>query len=529
MPPETQQERYVRLRWWMLLVLSLSLVIIGMDNSILNVTIPTLQRDLGADASDLQWMIDSYILVFAGLLLTMGALGDKFGRAKTLRIGLVIFGGASLAGTYASSVGQFIAARSIMGIGAALIMPSTLSIITNVFPREERGKAIAIWAGVAGLGIGLGPLFGGLLLTHFWWGSVFLINVPIVAIAITAGAFLVPDSSDPTRPPLDIPGAILSMAAVSTLVYAIIEAPSRGWTDGRVLAGFFGSAVLGIAFAIRERTTKHPMLEFGFFKNPRFSIGAAAISIGFFSLMGMIFGMTQYFQFVHGWSPLSAGLRTAPIALGIMFASTNSHRMVRRFGSKKVIAGGLLIVAGVTSVIIGYTPDTPYWVILIVMIATTQGLGNIMAPSTEAIMGAVPPAKAGVGSAMNDVTRQVAGAMGIAVIGSAMYSFYSHKMADAVANLAPNVADAARDSVGAAYAIAARLPPEEGEALRQAARSAFTDAWGLATFIASGVAFAGALLVLKFLPAQHLPMAGAAPAQMPHAAGAPSSPPAQRK
>ena len=503
---ETRQERIKRLRWWTLLVLSLSLLITGMDSSILNVAIPTLQRDLGASASDLQWMVASYILIFAGLLLPMGAIGDKFGRAKALRLGLAVFGIASLLGTFAGSVSQFIAARSFMGVGAALIMPTTLSIISNVFTREERGKAIAIWVGVAGLA-GLGPLFGGFLLTHFWWGSIFLINVPVVALALLAGAWVVPDSRNPSRAPLDIPGAVLSMAAVSALVYAIIEAPAHGWTGGRVLTGFFGALVLGASFAAWELTTKHPMLDLGLFKNPRFSIGSASVSIASFALLGTVFGMTQYFQFVQGWSPLGAGVRSAPIALGVMFASVNSHRLVKRFGSKHVIAAGLLTLGIEIALINVFGPSTHYFFVFLVIIATTQSMGVILPPSTEAIMGAVPPEKAGVGSAMNDVTRQASSALGVAVIGSAMYSIYANKIAGAVANLPAATASAARDSIGATLDVAATLPAAQGEALRQASRHAFVDAWGIASYIAAAAAIAGALVVIKFLPAKHLPMA----------------------
>ena len=309
-------------RWLTLVVLSLSLVIIGMDNTILNVAIPTLQRDLAASASRLQWMVDSYILVFAGLLLVMGALGDRYGRASALRAGLLIFLVASLGAAYSRSSGQLIAARAVLGIGGALIMPATLSIITDIFPREERGRAIGIWAGVAGLGIGLGPLVGGFLLEHFWWGSVFLVNIPVVLIALALGPALVPQSRDSQPRPLDIPGAVLSIAAVATFVYTVIEAPARGWTDPIIMGGFVLTIVLGIGFARRELTTPHPMLPFDFFKNPRFTAGAGAISIAFFCLFGMIFGLTQYLQFVHGYSPFEAGLRTAPIALGMMIGST---------------------------------------------------------------------------------------------------------------------------------------------------------------------------------------------------------------
>ena len=272
---DSAQSLAYRRRWLILGILSLSLLIIGLDNTILNVAIPTLQREFSASASSLQWMVDAYILVFAGLLLTMGSLGDRFGRKRALQAGLVIFGLTSVFAAYANTGGQLIAARAVMGIGGALIMPSTLSIITNVFPREERGRAISIWAAVAGLGIGLGPLTGGLLLDQFWWGSVFFINVPIVTVAIIAGLVVIPESRDPHPKALDVPGAALSILAVAALVYATIEAPTRGWADPLVLGGFGAGILLSIAFAFREIATPDPMLNFEFFKNPRFSAGAA--------------------------------------------------------------------------------------------------------------------------------------------------------------------------------------------------------------------------------------------------------------
>ena len=339
---ESVQSTVYKRRWWILGILSMSLLIIGLDNTILNVAIPTLQREFSASATSLQWMVDAYILVFAGLLLTMGSLGDRFGRKRALQVGLVIFGLSSLFAAYADSSAQLITARALMGIGGALIMPSTLSILTDVFPQEERGKAIGIWAGVAGLGIGIGPLTGGVLLENFWWGSVFFVNIPIIAIAIVAGLILVPESRDPYPKSLDIPGALLSIAAITTLVYFIIEAPAHGWANPFVISGLLGGAMLVATFLYWESKTDHPMLNLAYFKNPRFSAGAGAIALGFFSLFGMIFGMTQYLQFVQGFTPLEAGLRMAPIALGMAAGAGSSHRFVGRLGTNKVVAAGLV-------------------------------------------------------------------------------------------------------------------------------------------------------------------------------------------
>jgi len=503
--PVSKESVAYRRRWWTLGVLSTSLLIIGLDNTILNVAIPTLQREFGASATSLQWMVDAYILVFAGLLLTMGSLGDRYGRRLALQFGLVIFGLSSLFAAQAGSSGQLITARALMGIGGALIMPSTLSILTNVFPRDERGKAIGIWAGVSGLGVGLGPLAGGLLLEHFWWGSVFFINIPIIIVALVAGVLLVPESRDPHPVPLDIPGAVLSISAVTILVFSIIEAPVRGWTDGLVLAGFVVGALLVAIFVYWEIRTDHPMLNLAFFRNPRFSAGAGAISIGFFALFGMVFGMTQYLQFVQGYTPLEAGLRMVPVALGMAAGAGLSHRLVARLGTNRVVAPGMVVLGAVLISISFWDPHTEYWVIGLTFFCMAFGMGNVMAPSTDAVMGAVPEANAGVASAMNDVTRQVAGAFGVAVIGSVMNTVYSGRMEDVVTRLPAEAATAARDSVGAASRIASMLPGEVGTRLAEAAGAAFSDALGVAVMVAAGVALASAVLIAKFMPPRHLP------------------------
>lgn len=494
-----------RRRWFTLVTLSTSLLIIGLDNTVLNVAIPTLQREFDATATTLQWMIDAYILVFAGLLLTMGSLGDRFGRKRALQAGIVIFGLSSTLAAFADSSAQLIAARALMGVGGALIMPSTLSIITNVFPRSERGKAIGVWAAVAGVGIGLGPLLGGYLLEHFWWGSVFFINIPIAVAALAAGWFLVPESRDPHPKRLDPVGALLSISAVSILVYAIIEAPVLGWGDGLVISGFVvGLVMLGV-FVWWEKKIDHPMLNLGFFGNPRFSAGAGAISIGFFSLFGIIFGLTLYLQFVQDYTPLQAGARMIPLAFGMVIGAGSSHRSVGRLGTNKVVSMGLVILSGLLVSMTFWEPGTSYWLLGPSFAMIGFGMGNLMAPSTDAVMGAVPEANAGIASAMNDVTRMVAGAFGIAVTGSLINTAYHGRMVDAVAGLPAQAAEAAGDNVGAAVSIAANLPAEAGTRLVDAAKTAFTDALGIAVLVSAGVALVGAALIFRLMPARHLP------------------------
>jgi EmrB/QacA subfamily drug resistance transporter len=481
-------------------VLSLSLVIIGLDNTVMNVALPSIQNDLGVSGSTLQWIVDAYMLVFAGLLLAAGNLGDRHGRKRALQSGLVIFGLASVAGAFAATGGQLIAARAAMGIGGALIMPSTLSIIMDVFPQEERGKAMSVWAGMAAVGVGLGPLIGGALIEIFAWPAVFWINVPVALTALVIGLRLVPESRDPHPGALDAPGVLLSIAALGLFVWAVIEAPERGWTDGLVLGAFATTLVLGVLFVRRQLRTHDPLLEMGLFKRPAFSLGSLAISSAFFALFGVIFLMTQYLQLVQGRSAIETGLVMLPLAFGLVIGSGLSHKINLKLGTPTQLCGALTVVALVIGSVSLWQPDTPLWVVALFFFVLPLGMGNVMAPATESVMSAVPDAKAGVGSAMNDVNRQVAGALGVAVIGSVASSVYSSKLESATAALRQGVADAAIDSIGGAAGVAAHLPAGAGDALAAAANGAFTDAIGLAMLVGSGIALAGAVLVKRYLP-----------------------------
>jgi EmrB/QacA subfamily drug resistance transporter len=497
-----KQEPYDK-RWWALGALCLSLVVIVMDNTILNVALPTLSRDLGASASELQWIVDSYVLVFAGLLLTMGALGDRFGRKLALNAGLTIFAFGSIASAFSGSASTLIGTRALMGVGGALIMPSTLSIITNIFPPHERGRAIGFWAGVSGFGIILGPLVGGWLLEHFWWGSVFLVNVPIIAIAMIYGWRVVPESRDPAATPLDPVGAGLSIAGLVALVYGIIEAPSHGWTSASTLTALGIAAVLLGTFIWWELRSEHPMLQIQFFKNPRFSAASGSITLVFFALFGTIFLNTQYLQFVLGYAPLQAGVRVMPVAT-LIVAAPLSARLAHRFGSKVVVASGLTIVALSLGLLSTVTAVSGYGLIAISLAILGTGMGLTIAPATESIMGSLPLAKAGVGSAMNDTTRQVGGALGVAVLGSILASSYASAMAPAIQGLPAPAGAAAGDSIGGAVEVAVQIGGTSGEALLQTARSAFANGMSDALIVATLVAFAGALVALFFLPARAL-------------------------
>jgi EmrB/QacA subfamily drug resistance transporter len=486
-------------RWKTLFVLALSLVIIGLDNTILNVALPTLQAEFDASASGLQWMVDSYLLVFAGLLLVFGTLGDRFGRKLALQAGVTIFGLASLGALVADSAGQVIAVRALMGVGAALIMPATLSIIANVFPPDERGKAIGIWAALAAVGIGLGPLTGGVLLEWFDWSSVFLVNIPFALAALLLGIRLVPESRDPRPGAFDIPGAVLSTAGFSALVYAVIEAPGQGWTSGLVLGLLGVSALLLAAFVWWERRTDEPMLDLGFFRNPRFSVGTLAVSVAFFALLGGIFALTQYLQFAHGYSAIEAGAIMSPMALGLIMGAGSSSRAVGRLGSARVVSAGLFGIAVLLALTLLWEPDTSAGWLLAWFFGIALSMGWVMAPATDAVVGAVPAARSGVASAMNTVARMVAGALGVAVVGSLVNSLYSDDLESSVRALPPDAQDAAQESIGAAVAIAGRLPGDLGSGLASAASDAFVQAMAIGLSVAAALGAATAVVVARRL------------------------------
>jgi EmrB/QacA subfamily drug resistance transporter len=502
------QEKAFDRRWLILTVLCFSLLVIVLDNSILNVALPTIQKDLNATSSDLQWIVDAYTLVFAGLLLTAGSLGDRFGRRGALQVGFLLFGVGSVASAMANSSGQLISTRAFMGIGGALIMPATLSIITNLFPAHERGKAIGAWAGVAGLGGALGPLTGGFLVEHFYWGSVFLVNIPIVIFGLLAGFFVIPTSKDPHAGKLDPLGALLSIAGLTALLYAIIEAPSKGWGSSETMVvGTVGLALL-IGFVVWERTTDHPMLDVTFFKKPRFTSASLSITLVFFAMFGALFLLTQYFQYVLGYTPLETGIRMLPFAAAMMIVSPLSARVVERIGTKFTVALGLGLVTTGLLTMTQLQADTPYSSIWWRLMLMAAGMGLTMAPATDSVMGSLPLFKAGVGSAVNDTTRQVGGALGVAVVGSVLASTYGDKITSFFAGtpVPADAVDAAKNSIGAVPQVAQQLSAnglgDVAARLQQLANNAFVDAahWGVTVAaVATGI---GVIQALLFLPAR---------------------------
>jgi EmrB/QacA subfamily drug resistance transporter len=496
MPPthDIDPAVYAR-RWKTLLVLSVALLIIGLDNTVLNVALPTLQTHFDTSGSTLQWIVDAYLLAFAGVLLTMGTLGDHFGRKKALIAGLTVFGAGSVLAAFAQSAEQLIALRAVMGIGGAMIMPATLSVLTDVFPRGERAKAMAIWSAVAGMGAGLGPFVGGLLIEYTDWSGVFWLNVPIALIAITGAIVYVPDSRDPEPGAFDIPGAVLSMAALTSLVYGIIEAQERGWSDGLVLGSFGLFVVLGALFTWRELATANPMLPLDFFRKASFSVGSLGIGLVFFAMMGASFALTQYLQFAHGLDALESGAAMLPMALGVAMGAGGSAKLAAKLGTPRVVSTGLTLVAAVLLSCVVWTPGTAVWIVCVAVFFLAWAMGLVMAPSTESVMNSVPEAKAGVGSAMNDVTRQVAGALGVAIVGSIVGSYYSGHMPS-------GTPDAALDSVGAAHAIG-------DPTLIDTANRVFTDAMGVGLMAAVAAALIGAILVAVKLPDRRETLAAA--------------------
>ena len=491
-------------RWFTLATLCMSLLIIVMDNTILNVAIPSLVSELGATNSQLQWIVDGYTLVFAGLLLTTGSLGDKFGRKRALRIGIVIFAIGSILSALSGSPTQLIASRSLMGIGGALIMPSTLSILTNVFrDPKERGRAIAIWAGFSGLGVALGPVIGGLLLRHFSWSSVFWVNLPIGATALVLGHFFVPESKDTKAPRLDPIGALLSIVALGLLLFGIIEGPGEGWSSPIVMGSFGVGLVALIGFITWERHSDHPMLDMSFFANPRFTAANSAVTLTFFAMFGSLFLMTQYWQFVHGYTPLQAGVRLIPYAMAMMFTAPLSARIVEKLGTKRVVTLGLCIISLSMLLLSTIHRDSSYFRVIVNMCFMAVGMGLTMAPATESVMGSLPREKAGVGSAVNDTTRQVGGALGVAVVGSLVASVYASGIDDVAARfgLAGSALSKARSSLGAALEAAANLG-SNGDGLAIAAKDSFVHGLSNGLRLGAGVVACAAFIAFRFLPAR---------------------------
>ena len=491
-----------------LFALCLAALIINIDVTIVNVALPSLVRELGATTTNLQWIVDAYSLVFAALILAAGSISDRIGRKGVLLAGLGIFAAGSLAGSLATTPAQLIAFRAVMGLGAAAIFPSTLSLIANVFTeRAERAKAIGLWGATTGVGVATGPIVGGWLLGHFWWGSVFVFMVPVAAFVAFMIALAVPTSRDPSTPPLDWRGLVLSSAGMGTLIFAIIQAPNWGWGSGRALSTLAAGVVIIAAFVVVERRIERPMLDVGLFKNLRFTAASGSITIGFFTLAGFTFLITQYFQFIHGFSALGTGVRLLPVATSIAVAAVVGTKLAVRIGNKAVVASGLAAFGATMLWISTVSHSTPYFILAGQMILGGGGLGLITAPATEAIMGVVPKEKAGVGSAVNDATRLFGAALGVAVIGSIAASLYGSRLtASLPSHLPASALGAAKGSVGGALVAAQSLARggfgSLATSLRAASTGAFLHSLSGSLVVAGVVALLGALMAALFLPSR---------------------------
>ncbi|MFD9872471.1 MFS transporter [Streptomyces niveus] len=493
-----------RRRWAILGVLMFSLLIVVLDNSILNVAVKTIASPepvgIGATQSELEWAINSYTLVFAGLLFTSGLLGDRVGRKKVLLFGIVVFGIGSALAAMSGSPGELITYRAVMGFGAAFVMPATLAVLMNVFEREEQPKAIGIWAGSVGLAIAIGPITGGVLLEHFWWGSIFLVNVPVVIVALIAMVLLVPDSKDPRPGRVDPVGVLLSIVGLVLLVYGIIRAGELAdFTDTTVLASIVGGLAVLAAFVVHQKRSDHPSMDMSYFKKPAFSAAVAAIALVFFALMGVTFFSAFYLQSVRGYSALDSGLLIVPLAVAQMVFAPRARLVVDRFGARAVCTGGMLLVAAGLAAFALFDATTPVWVLCLVFFVQGTGMAHIMPPVTVAVMQALPREKAGSGSAVNNTFRQVGGALGIAVLGSLLSTTYRGEIEGHLGAVPAAARDAAGESIEATMAVAEKLGPA-GAPLVSSANDAFLTAMHVTALGSAAVALIGTVVVALFMP-----------------------------
>jgi EmrB/QacA subfamily drug resistance transporter len=504
-------------RWAILPVLCLSVFLVVVDNTIVNVALPSLSRDLGASTTALQWIVDVYSLAFAGLLLAGGGIGDRLGRKGVMQAGLVCFGIFSVAAAASHSTATLIAARALMGVSAAFIFPATLAILTSVFSdHAERQKALGIWGATSGIAVAFGPITGGALLEHFWYGSIFLINVPIVVVTLIGTVVLIPKLTPEPQHRFDTRGMLISTLGVTLLVLAIIQGPQWGWDAAGTLACFGGAAVLLTVFTLLELRTEHPLLDVRVFRIPRFTGGAVAISVAFFCLFGFIFLVTQYFQFVKGYSTLSAGVHTLPFAIVSAMATPLAAVVALRVGSRLVVGVGLLLMGG-GLVMAGFTA-TPHAAffgpIITAMVLLALGLSAITAPATEAVMGALAVDQVGAGAAVNNTTRELGGTLGVAVLGSVFASAYSPKISHVFGRypIPAYAKQASEQSMAAALEVVHRAPSAVQPILRDAAFGAFGSGLKVACVVGAGVAVLGAGLVFRLLPGRSAEAAAEQPA-----------------
>jgi MFS transporter, DHA2 family, multidrug resistance protein len=495
-------------RWPILGVLVISLLVVVLDSTVLNVALRSIAdpvKGLGASQGQLEWSINSYTLTFAGLLFTWGVVADRVGRKRILIVSLLLFGLASLASAYAQTAGQLVAARALMGIGGAGVLPATLSIISDVFDPRERARAIGVWAGTVGLAAAIGPIVGGLLLEHFWWGSVFLINIPIVLMGVIAVAALVPESRNPQPGRIDFAGVLMSIIGLVTLVYGIVDGGEHGFDGPRSIGSILGGIAVLAGFVAYERRLAYPSLDVRLFRNPGFSAAVAAVGLVFFAAMGVIFFMSFYLQAVRGYTPLRSGLMFLPFAIAQLLFAPQSAKFVRRFGPRAVCAVGMGLVSTALLGMAAINTHTSVWYIGVLFFIQGAGMANVMPPATESVMAALPRERAGVGSAVNNTIRQVGSALGIAVLGSLLASVYRDRLAPSVTHLPAAARQVASESITGAYGVAERMGPA-GKALIGPANDAFISAMHLTAIVSTGVGVLGIAVVLLWLPRRSGPV-----------------------
>jgi EmrB/QacA subfamily drug resistance transporter len=490
-------------RWWVLAVMSVGTLMVFLDDTVVNTALPQISVDLDASTSALQWVIDAYVLVLAGLLLLCGSIGDRYGRKRTMTVGLVVFGLAAAGAALADSTGVLIAMRALQGLGAALVLPATLSIIASVFPRHERAKAIAVWTAIGGLGIALGPVAGGSLIDASDWSAAFWLFIPLVVAAL-AGMSVVPESRDPRRVGLDVPGAILGTAGLTALVYGIIRGGEAGWDNGTVLASFAAAAVLLMAFAVVEARARAPMLPLRFLRQRDLTGAVLLIGIVLFAMFVTFFFLTQYFQLVQGRSPLGAGLLLVAPAVGMVVGSGLAGKLIHTVGPR-VLTLAMVVVVAVPLVVLTAIIDTTTnaWLIFLILGFFGLGAGLGMPAMTDTVMAAVPERDAGVGSALNDVSRQLGGALGVAVIGSVVNDAYRSNLADhadEAVGLGPDAVHAAGEGLGVASRVADTLPPDAAGALTRAANEAYVDAIARGFAVSTAVLLAALVVAVTMIP-----------------------------
>jgi EmrB/QacA subfamily drug resistance transporter len=498
-------------RWRILGVLVLALLVTSIDHTIINVALPQMVGDLHPSAAQLQWVVAAYTVVFAGLLLTAGSLGDRLGRRHALAAGLLTFLAGSIVSALAGSTTILITGRGVMGLGGALVMPTTLSILVNAFgdPRE-RAKAIATWTAVSGAGIALGPIVGGLLMRSFSWSSVFWINVPLLALAFIGTLHLVPDSRDPHATRLDPVGALLSSTAVGTLVYAIIEAPRSGWTSSSMVLVLVVAATTGVAFVGWELRRHEPMLDMRLFANPSFSAGSVALAMLFFAMAGTVFLQAQYLQFVLGYTPLVAGAALVPAALGMILGTGVGTHLASAFGGRIAVVTGTLFAGAGVAVQALLIDGGSYGPTGAGLLLFGVGAGIAMPAATDLIMSTLPPARAGVGSAVNDTVRELGGALGVAVIGSVAASSYTSNLQgplDRIGAIPADLRAAITDNVGAALEASGHLGAT-GAQVAAAARDAFVSSMSGSLWVGVGLAAAATMIAFRHLPKGQVPQPG---------------------